>query len=444
MNNNIQTLTKIYCEKRYLRKSLTRNFNKDLLQKLVQLNTELLDSSLVEFNKIIKAGVRNSKAQQNLISIWGDINDDSQNEKGSIISLIQKEKDYIFDLIEEKSEKAFDQKLKELVQLLKAELLLFKKFMKDFFPLYQEKLSLNIIGFGEISTVLEITGGTTFEVLKPDRQKWVFKKMPVFQDLEQAKSLARLYKEYRSLLHEEIGLLIPQQRIQIYTAAPDKIRVYALQRRVNPAAVGHHLIHIFNADECSMLLEMILREFKKVWTFNKKNTDIKVALDGQISNWVLIDFVPGQDTFSGKEKLAYMDTSSPLFRINDEEQLDAEIFLKSTPFFLRPIIRAFFLQEVLDRYYDLHLVTVDLIANFYKEGRAEFIPQMIETANNFFKEQTPDLDVEPLTEEEVTTYYKNDAFIWKFYLAARKIDRFITEKILGKKYEFRLPDHVLR
>jgi len=287
--------------------------------------------------------------------------------------------------------------------------------MKDFFALYQEKLSLNIIGFGEISTVLEITGGTTFEVLKPDRQKWVFKKMPIFQELKQAKSLARLYKEYRRLLHEEIGLFIPQQRIQIHPVAQNKIRVYALQRRVNPAAVGHRLIHIFNADECSILLEMILREFKKVWAFNKKNTNIKVALDGQISNWVLLDFVPGQDTFSGKEKLAYMDTSSPLFRIKNEEQLDAEIFLKSTPFFLRPIIRAFFLQEVLDRYYDLHLVTVYLIANFHKEGRPEFIPQMIETANKFFKEQTPDLNVKPLTGEEVTKYYKNDAFIWKFY-----------------------------
>ena len=144
------------------------------------------------------------------------------------------------------------------------------------------------------------------------------------------------------------------------------------------------------------------------------------------------------------EKITYIDTSSPLYRIQGNEQLDAELFLKSTPFFLRPIIRAFFLQEVLDRYYDLHLVTVDLIANFYKEGLPHLIPDLITTANAFFAEQMEDFEVQPLTEEEVKKYYKNDAFIWKFYLAARKIDRFITEKILGKKYEFRLPEKVKR
>ena len=99
---------------------------------------------------------------------------------------------------------------------------------------------------------------------------------------------------------------------------------------------------------------------------------------------------------------------------------------------------------MLDRYYDFHLVVVDLIANFFKEGRAEYIPRMIETANHFFATEIPEFNVEPITEKEVTKYYKSDAFIWRFYLAARKTDRFITEKILGKKYEFRLPEKVKR
>ena len=243
---------------------------------------------------------------------------------------------------------------------------------------------------------------------------------------------------------EKIGITIPDQRIQIHPVAEDRIRLYVLQRKCDTPAVGNQLIQRFTEDESATLLEMILSELKKVWAYNQSNQQIKVAIDGQISNWVLDNFDPKNDQFSGTEILVYIDTSSPLYRIDGQEQLNPELFLKSTPFFLRPIIRALFLQEVLDRYYDLHLVVVDLIANFFKEGRAGFIPKMIATANHFFSTQMADFNIEPITEQEVTKYYKNDAFIWKFYLAARKIDRLITEKILRKKYEFRLPGKVKR
>ena len=49
------------------------------------------------------------------------------------------------------------------------------------------------------------------------------------------------------------------------------------------------------------------------------------------------------------------------------EQLDPELFLRSAPSFLVWLLRLLFLKDVVDRYYDFHLVAVDLIANFYKE-----------------------------------------------------------------------------
>jgi hypothetical protein len=56
----------------------------------------------------------------------------------------------------------------------------------------------------------------------------------------------------------------------------------------------------------------------------------------------------------------------------------------------------------------------------------------------------PDSNIQPTTQQEVTKYYKNDAFIWRFYLAARKIDCFISGKIISKKHELRLPEKVKR
>ena len=43
------------------------------------------------------------------------------------------------------------------------------------------------------------------------------------------------------------------------------------------------------------------------------------------------------------------------------EQINTEIFLKSAPLPLRILIKKFFLQDVLDRYYDLRLTIIDLI-----------------------------------------------------------------------------------
>ena len=96
------------------------------------------------------------------------------------------------------------------------------------------------------------------------------------------------------------------------------------------------------------------------------------------------------------------------------------------------------------RYYDFRKVTIDLIANFYKEQRPEFIPMLIETANSFFAREEAKSGIAPLTEKEIVSYYKEDATIWRVYLAFRKIDRFLHLKILQKPYVYILPGRIKR
>ena len=143
-------------------------------------------------------------------------------------------------------------------------------------------------------------------------------------------------------------------------------------------------------------------------------------------------------------KLLYLDTSTPMFRKNGSEAMEAVLFLKSAPSFLRFLLKALFLQEVLDRYYDWRLVTIDLLANFFKEQKPEIIPRLIRRINKFFKEETSDFDIEPITIEEVQKYYKSDKTIWVVFQNARRFDRFIKTKILKKIYNFYLPGKIKR
>jgi len=133
-----------------------------------------------------------------------------------------------------------------------------------------------------------------------------------------------------------------------------------------------------------------------------------------------------------------------MFRKNGIEAMDAELFLESTPSFLKFLVKAAFLEEVVDRYYDWRLVIIDLIANFFKEQRPELIPGIIRQVNKFFKEEASEFNMKPITFEEVQKYYKNDKMIWVIFQNARKIDRFIKTKLFKKKYDFYLPGKIKR
>jgi hypothetical protein len=69
---------------------------------------------------------------------------------------------------------------------------------------------------------------------------------------------------------------------------------------------------------------------------------------------------------------------------------------------------------------------------------------LIETANNFFAGESVQFSIAPLTEKEIVSYYKEDAMIWRLYLAFRKMDRFLHLKILGKPYVYILPGKIKR
>lgn len=333
-----------------------------------------------------------------------------------------------------------------------------------------------ILGHGEITTVLEIAPPADGAGDR-GRTGVACKRMPMFRSAAEVSAYDVLYGEYERVLREEIGLDVVESElvwlgpgaapsgagaaagsaeVAVATAGATPgdgpIVLYIIQQLLDPSSVGHVRLRQSGAEEALLLLRAALREMDKVFTFNEANRGrLEVGFDGQISNWAVLDDVGGASpaaaaagtrASSGAATgpcLRYFDTSTPLLRRDGVEQLEPELFLRSAPSFLVWIIRRFMLADVMERYYDRRKVAVDLAANLFKEQRADLVPGAVELVNEFLAPS----GAAPVTEEEVRAYYREDARIWRVYLAFRKADR-LLHRLLGKEYPYILPGKVVR
>ncbi|MDZ7340599.1 MAG: DUF6206 family protein [candidate division KSB1 bacterium] len=275
-----------------------------------------------------------------------------------------------------------------------------------------------ILGFGEISTIFQIGDDDTM----------AYKRMPLFKEASAATRYEQQYHEYCRLL-TEAGLHLPDHATMITDASGKVIALYIAQQQFPAERFAHRLLHRLDLDAFKHLITRVLQEIDKVWNFNQHRApEIELSLDGQLSNWV--DY---------ESKLFFVDTSTPLYRKQGVEQMDPEPLLKSAPGFLRWILRLFFLDDVMNRYYQRRLVFLDLAANLFKEGRADLIPVTIELINQHLTEAET-----PLTTEEVSKYYRQDKLIWTLFLAFRRVDRWLRTRIFRQRYEFILPGTIRR
>jgi len=315
---------------------------------------------------------------------------------------------------------------------------LLKEFERGLDPTQPEKgrIPAKVLGYGEISTVFQIEGES--------QENLAYKRMPIFKCQEEIDHYEMLYNEYNRILNDDVGIAVPPYGLASFAADKGYIVCFGVQERLPADCFGNKVIHTLDDDNVMVFFGRVLKELRKVWDFNKENASVEVGIDGQISNWVVRDFDPGSPHISMDSPLYYVDTSTPFMRKNGEEQLDPELFLRSAPSFLLWLIRWLFLEDVMTRYYDFHLVVVDLIANFYKERRPDLVPRLTQVANDFLAGEAESLDIVPLTTKEIRSYYRQDAFIWILFLALRRLDRFIHKWILHKPYVYILPGEIKR
>jgi hypothetical protein len=321
---------------------------------------------------------------------------------------------------------------------LQVDLDLLREFERGLDPRYPErsKVPARVLGYGEISTV--------FAIQVEEARDLAFKRLPIFCTAEEMEEYQAAYEEYNHLLEEEIGLNMPPHGCATFISDTGRPIFYIIQKQLPYSSIGNRAMHLLPREDTLALVRRVLQELSKVWGFNARQHRLQVALDGQISNWSIEGFDPLNPRLEEGASLWYMDTSTPLFRIQGVEQLDPELFLRSAPSFLAWVLRLLFLEDVVNRYYDLHRVTVDLVANFYKEQRPDLIPDLVELVNEFCACEVAHLGVQPITEKEVRSYYREDALIWSLYLSMRKVDRFLRTRLLRQQYPYILPGRIKR
>ena len=298
------------------------------------------------------------------------------------------------------------------------------------------KMPCRVLGYGEISTV--------FEIQAEDMQGLAFKRMSIFEATEELSGYLDTYQEYNRLLEEEIGIHLPPHGHAAFLNEAGRPIFYIIQQKLPGSSLGNQVIRLLPSEQVPVLVRFVLLELLKLWRYNCRETVRDVGIDGQISNWALDEFDPEVPNLDGEIRFSYIDTSTPFMRFQGVEQMDPELFLRSAPRFLVWILRLFFLDEVVARYYDLRKVIIDLLANFYKEGKPELVPNLIVVANDFLAGEAVDLGIQLIDEKEVRSYYQEDALIWRLYLNMRRLDRFTYTKILRREYPYILPGKIKR
>jgi hypothetical protein len=316
---------------------------------------------------------------------------------------------------------------------------LLKRFEAGLDPRRPERsaVAARILAHGQVSTVIAIKGQWGPEL--------AYKRLPMFQSEDEAERYVALHRRYVRALGERAGVRVASCAIaQVESPQNKHIVVYIVQEQVPDDAVCCQAIYRLSAADVGRLVLIALQETAKVFDFNQAHQgDLELGFDAEISNWAIIGFDPDRCTLSDRARLAYLDTSTPMMRRRGQEQLDPELFLRSAPSLLVPLIRRTLLQDVMGRYYDFRRVALDLVASFQKEGRGELIPSLVDTVNWFFLAERQEMHFAPITMDEIRRYHRWDALIWRLYLVLRRLDRAMC-RMRGIHYPYILPHRLGR
>lgn len=272
-----------------------------------------------------------------------------------------------------------------------------------------DESALEILGYGEISCVVS---------WESRGQSFACKRLPLFRDQATIDAYAACFAEYLEVLAAG-GVTPVASGLQRRPRADGAVAIYCIQPRFDGAALLPKVLR--GLDEAAAVAL-----FERVLTAILGAVSPTCGLDGQLSNWALLD-----------GELRYIDVTTPMLRdAEGRERMPLGLFLASLPWALRGLVRRFMLRGILDKYYDPRGVVLDLLGNLHKERLVHLIDPLLARANAAI---TP-----ALTRDEVDRYYKSDAGDWALLQRLRRMDRAWQRKVRRRPYPFLLPGGIDR
>ena len=274
-----------------------------------------------------------------------------------------------------------------------------------------DERGLDIIGYGEVTTVLALTSSVGRRAVK---------RMPPFDSTEQAAAYEELVARYLDALRAG-GLEPVETELQRVNREGGRVVVYCVQPSLAPGDLAPAHVRELDEDAACSCCRRILDAIAGV-------VSDRLAPDGQLSNWAFVG-----------ERLLYLDVTTPFMRDEQgREMLDWEHQLQALPAVVRPAVRRWVAPHLLDKYYTLRGQIVDLLGNLVKERLEHLLAPFMLLANERFRFDPP------IDEREVRRYYAGDARAYAFIQAARRADRWWQRHVRRRVYPYFLPPPIDR
>jgi hypothetical protein len=249
---------------------------------------------------------------------------------------------------------------------------------------------LRVLGYGEMTLVVGWPA---------DAPAWALKRLPPFARTARLEAYRELLGEYLAALGERGIAVAPTE----FAALPGP-RGTSIGYLVQPIAPAGRMLDAFllEADEPAGRAALAA-----VAATILGGVDERVALDGQIPNWLL-----GPD---GVPQL--VDVSTPMMRdASGRDRLDADLFAAVYPWVVRGVLKRWVAPSVLAGYHDPRTNLTDAAANLLRQNLDRWVPVLLEEAAAAGGEHAP-------TAAEVRRYHRNDTLLWGTNERLRRTER---------------------
>lgn len=319
----------------------------------------------------------------------------------------------------------FFREISDFTRYLESDLFMFKRFNKDLKALFRYGVSVEVLGLAGLGSVVELL--EKGELLEPERTDQVDEKLELFGDDHFLRRYRAYFEDYIGAL-TEAGLSTPNYTIRQISGENENFNVIITRTKLPVESIGGGLISILNAENCMLLVGMILEEIEKIARYNRSGRGVKIGIDASISSWGLEGFDCRKPGITGNEKLIYLETSVPYIRKEDGERIDVEVTLRDLPDIATSVLKKRFVEEKVDGFYDERDMVITLLASFINAGRGGILRMLVDHTNKFIEKKMVDLKLEKVSVGEVARRARRERIFKQAIKSTKSINRALKRR----------------